>query len=122
MPPVTNLSRRRLLKGVATAIALPPLEAMFNPNGTLYAADIARGAAAKPQSRFLLWFNGNGITERYWMPTTTGADYEITPCLAPLAPFRNDIHVITGLDNPAARFPGPGNDHHRSMSALVSGS
>ena len=46
---------------------------------------------------------------------------ELTPCLAPLAPFRNDIHVITGLDNPAARLPGPGNDHHRSMSALVSG-
>jgi hypothetical protein len=56
------------------------------------------------------------------MPTATGADFEITPCLSPLAPFRNDIHVITGLDNPAARFPGPGNDHHRSMSALVSGS
>src|SRR6266404_2931635 len=123
MPSVTRLSRRRLLKGVATAIALPPLEGMFNLNGTLYAAEVKRGvAAAKPQTRFLLWFNGNGITERYWMPTTTGADYEITPCLAPLAPFRNDIHIITGLDNPAARLPGPGNDHHRSMSALVSGS
>src|SRR6267142_2893122 len=123
MPSVTRLSRRRLLKGVATAIALTPLEAMFNLNGTLYAAEVKRGvAAAKPQTRFLLWFNGNGITERYWMPTTTGADYEITPCLAPLAPFRNDIHIITGLDNPAARLPGPGNDHHRSMSALVSGS
>src|SRR5215813_5982664 len=121
MPSVTRLSRRRLLKGVATAVALPPLEAMFNLNGTLYAAEVKRDAA-KPQSRFLLWFNGNGITERYWMPTTTGADYEITPCLAPLAPFRDDIHVITGLDNPAARLPGPGNDHHRSMSALVSGS
>src|SRR5215813_9220791 len=120
MPSVTRLSRRRLLKGVATAVALPPLEAMFNLNGTLYAAEVKRDAA-KPQSRFLLWFNGNGITERYWMPTTTGADYEITPCLAPLAPFRDDIHVITGLDNPAARKPGPGNDHHRSMSALVSG-
>src|SRR5436190_1782218 len=123
MPSGIRLSRRRLLKGVATAIALPPLEAMFNLNGTLYAAEVKRGvAAAKPQTRFLLWFNGNGITERYWMPTTTGADYEITPCLAPLAPFRNDIHIITGLDNPAARLPGPGNDHHRSMSALVSGS
>ena len=108
MPSVTRLSRRRLLKSVATAIALPPLEAMFNLNGTLYAADVKRGvAAAKPQTRFLLWFNGNGITERYWMPTTTGADYEITPCLAPLAPFRDDIHIITGLDNPAARLPGP---------------
>src|SRR5438105_4605266 len=118
-----KLSRRRLLKGVATAIALPPLEAMFNSNGTLYAAEIKRGVqTANPETRFLLWFNGNGITERYWIPTTTGPDYELTPCLAPLAQFRTDIHIITGLDNPAARFPGPGNDHHRSMSALVSGS
>jgi Protein of unknown function (DUF1552) len=29
--------------------------------------------------------------------------------------------VISGLDNPAARLPGPGNDHHRAMSSLVSG-
>src|SRR5260370_9703789 len=108
MPLVTSLSRRRLLKGVATAIALPPLEAMFNPNGTLYAADVARDSAAKPQTRFLLWFNGNGITERYWIPTTTGAGYEITPCLAPLAPFRNDIHAITVLHNPPPRSPVPG--------------
>jgi Protein of unknown function (DUF1552) len=123
MPSGIKLSRRHLLRGVATAIALPPLEAMFNPNGTLYAAEIKRGpAAARPETRFVLWFNGNGITERYWIPTSTGPDYEMTPCLAPLAPFRNDIHVITGLDNPAARLPGPGNDHHRSMSALVSGS
>ena len=63
-----------LLRGVATAIALPPLEAMFNPNGTLYAAEIKRGAAAaEPETRFVLWFNGNGITERYWIPTDTGA-------------------------------------------------
>ena len=80
MPSAIKLSRRRLLKGVATAIALPPLEAMFNPNGTLYAAEIKRGVqAAKPETRFLLWFNGNGITERYWIPTTTGPDYELTP-------------------------------------------
>lgn len=108
------LSRRTLLKG----IALPPLAAMFNSAGTAYAA--TAGAQSRP-NRFVLWFNGNGIPEKYWIPVDTGADYILTPCLAPLAPFRNDIHVITGLDNPAARLPGPGNDHHRSMSALMTG-
>ena len=34
-------------------------------------------------------------------------NYHLTPCLAPLAPFRNDIHVISGLDNFAAGLPGP---------------
>ncbi|MBM3793665.1 MAG: DUF1552 domain-containing protein [Acidobacteria bacterium] len=119
---MTNvLSRRTLLKGFAVggraaALALPPLEAMFNATGTAYAAE-----QAPIESRFVFWFNGNGIPEKYWIPTETGADFVLTPCLAPLAPFRNDIHVITGIDSPAARMPGPGNDHHRSMSALVSG-
>jgi hypothetical protein len=109
-----------MLKGIATAVALPPLDAMFDPNGAAYAANRTT-ASVKPETRFVMWFNGNGVVEKYWIPAATGPDFEITPCLAPLAPFRQDIHVITGLDNPAARMPGPGNDHHRSMSALVSG-
>jgi hypothetical protein len=90
---------------------------MFNSNGTAYAATIGEAIP----TRFVLWFNGNGIPEKYWIPMETGPDYTLTPCLAPLAPLKEDIHVITGLDNPAARLPGPGNDHHRSMSALMSG-
>jgi hypothetical protein len=122
------VSRRRLLRGITAAgavvrIGLPPLESMFNAHGTAYAAGTGTGKVVqKPiPSRFVLWFNGNGIPERYWIPSETGDAYELTPCLSPLAPFRNDIHVISGLDNPAARMPGPGNDHHRSMSGLVTG-
>jgi hypothetical protein len=95
---------------------------MFNAAGTAYAA--APGAAGKLaeapiESRFVIWFNGNGIPERYWIPAETGANFRLTPCLAPLAPFRNDIHIITGLDNFAAGLPGPGNGHHNSMSGLM---
>lgn len=115
------LSRRRFLKGVgfagsAVKIGLPPLAAMFNAGGTAYAAD----KSAIP-ARFVLWFNGNGIPEKYWVPSETGSGFAFTPCLSPLAPYREDIHVITGLDSPAARLPGPGNSHYPSMSALVSG-
>jgi len=104
------LTRRTFLKGLSlgslpAVVALPPLEAVPEP--------------AEP--RLVLWFNGNGIPEKYWIPVESGAGYALTPCLAPLAPYRSDIHVITGLDNPAARLPGPGNDHHRSMSALMTG-
>src|SRR5438445_12211021 len=51
----------------------------------------------------------------------TGPDFEFTPCLNPLAPFRKDIHIITGLASPAERLPRPGNTHYPSMSALFSG-
>jgi hypothetical protein len=119
------LDRRTFLKGSSLTgalirIGLPPLEAMFNPNGTAYAAP-APGAAAVPvESRFLMWFNGNGIPERYWIPTETGANYELTPCLAPFEPVKEYIHVLSGIDNPTARIPGPGNGQTNSMSGLVS--
>src|SRR5689334_18935993 len=123
----SRISRRRLLRGLTLSggawIGLPPLVAMFNSAGSAYAAEPTRGgkvAEAPIESRFVLWFNGNGIPERYWIPAETGANYNLTPCLAPLAPFRNDIHVITGLDNFAAGLPGPGNGHHNSMSGLMS--
>lgn len=114
-------SRRVLLKGMTLAgaritVGLPPLVSMFNSIGTTYAAE----ATTKPiETRFVLWFNGNGIPERYWIPTAEGTDYEITPCLAPLAPWRKDVHVLSGLDNAAAN--GKGNGHTNSMSSLMTG-
>jgi hypothetical protein len=117
-----RVSRRRFLKGVTAAgsaitVGLPPLVAMFNSTGTAYAAPA--GTPGPIENRFVLWFNGNGIPERYWIPAEAGSDFRLTPCLAPLAPFRDDIHVLSGLDNAAAGLPGPGNGHHNSMSGLM---
>jgi hypothetical protein len=102
------------LGGSAIRVGLPPLAAMFNSSGTAYA-----GKTGMPR-RFVMWFNGNGIPEKYWIPSQTGTAFEFTACLNPLAPYRNDIHVVTGLDSAAARVPQPGNSHYPSMSALVS--
>ena len=107
------------LSGAAISIGLPAFESQFNASGTAYAAE--SGAAQPIETRFVLWFNGNGIIEKYWIPREDGANYEMPPCLQPLARFRQDIHVLSGVDNPAARLPGPGNGHHNSMSGLVSG-
>jgi len=104
--------------GAPIVVGLPPLVSMFNSVGTAYAApvDAARKAI---ESRFVLWFNGNGIPERYWIPSEEGTGYRMTPCLSPLAPFRKDIHVLSGVDNAAAN--GMGNGHTNSMSGLMSG-
>src|SRR6202451_2087426 len=121
-------SRRALLKGLTAAgaqivVGLPPLVSMFNSTGTAYAATPATTKAPlveKPiETRFVLWFNGNGIPERYWIPTEEGSDYELTPCLAPLAAWRKDVHVLSGVDNAAAS--GKGNGHTNSMSGLMTG-
>ena len=121
-----HLSRRKFLKGVSLSgavvrVGLPPLAAMFNSNGTAYAAASKVTGAAPIESRFLLWFNGNGIPERYWIPRETGPDYELTPCLAPLASVRNYVHVISGIDNVAARLSGQGNGHFSALCGLMTG-
>src|SRR5215470_8980355 len=120
---ITNrvrFSRRSLLKGLTATgsrivVGLPPLVSMFNSHGTAYAAET--GLEKPIESRFVLWFNGNGIPERYWIPYEEGAHYEMTPCLSPLAPFRSEFHVLSGVDNAAAK--GMGNGHTNSMSGLM---
>jgi hypothetical protein len=122
-----QLSRRKFLKGVslsgaAVRVGLPPLAAMFNASGTAYAAATTRNAAgAAIDTRFLLWFNGNGIPERYWIPRETGPNYELTACLSPLASVRNYVHVISGIDNVAARLGGQGNGHFSALCGLMTG-
>ncbi|MBK5294503.1 MAG: DUF1552 domain-containing protein [Acidobacteriia bacterium] len=105
--------------GSPVVIGLPPLVSMFNSHGTAYAAPGPTSGEKAIESRFVLWFNGNGIPERYWIPSEEGSQYNMTPCLSPLAPFRGDFHVLSGVDNAAAK--GMGNGHTNSMSGLMSG-
>jgi hypothetical protein len=120
-----ELSRRKFLKGIsmsgaAVQIGLPPLMAMFNGNGTAYAAAAAAKSAAI-DTRFLLWFNGNGIPERYWIPRETGANYELTACLEPLGRVRDYVHVLSGVDNVAAKLNGQGGGHFGALCGLMTG-
>src|SRR3954453_7812249 len=118
-----RLSRRIFLKGLTAAhtpivVGVPPLVAMFNSHGTAYAAEarIETAPAAVPaiDKRYVLWFNGNGIPERYWIPSSTGSDYDITPCLSPIARLRDDVLVLSSLDNTYG-----GNGHPQSLCALM---
>jgi len=103
------LNRRTFLRGVlgggAVAIALPPLEAFFDDNGVAYALD---GTFPK---RFGLFFWGNGILPDRWIPQTVGPDWELTPQLAPLAPIKDHVTLISGMEvktgNPVAHISGP---------------
>ena len=79
-----ELSRRTFLKGVGLSgavirVGLPAFDAMFNPSGTAYAASAANRFTTEPiESRFVLWFNGNGVIEKYWIPRQDGPNYEVT--------------------------------------------
>jgi hypothetical protein len=92
----TIINRRHLLRGIlggaAVSLALPPLDAMFNSNGTAY-------AAGEPAPKRLgIWFWGNGVRPDRFFPTTVGRNWEMTEELAPLAHLRDDFTLVTGLD------------------------
>jgi hypothetical protein len=118
-----RLSRRFFLKGLTVTnapvvLGLPPLISMFNSSGTAYAAATKTNKAAPIDKRFVLWFNGNGIPERYWIPGDEGPDYDMTACLSPLARLRDSVHIVSGLDNSAivnTAFDG----HQTATSALL---
>ena len=119
-----RLSRRFFLKGftlshVPVVLGLPPLISMFNSVGTAYAAEADPTKKTTPfERRFVLWFNGNGIPERYWIPDRTGPDYDVTGCLTPIARLHDHVHVLSGMDNSAVGNAA-GDGHSTSMSALM---
>lgn len=82
-----SISRRTLLRGMGAAIALPFLDAMAP----------AAKAAAKPANRFLTFYVPNGMAMEYWSPKGEGTAFELSPILEPLAPFKDQMLVFSGL-------------------------
>ncbi len=85
------LPRRTVLRGLGAAVALPFLDAML-PVFSL------RGlGAAKPVHRFQTFYVPNGMAMEYWSPKGEGSGFELSPILEPLAPYRNQMLVLSGL-------------------------
>ena len=85
------ISRRTVLQGFGAALALPYLDAM-NP-----AFPSLRAPAAGPIHRFQAFYVPNGMAMPYWTPATAGKNFEFTPILKPLEPFRDQTMVLSGL-------------------------
>ena len=94
------ISRRRMLRGLGAALALPHLEIMAAPAKA--PASASAPAVAGAPMRLLCVFQPNGVYPKAWDVKGTGADYEFSPILSPLAGLRDDLLVVSGLDNSAA--------------------
>jgi hypothetical protein len=55
-------------------------------------------AAARPAHRFLAFYVPNGMAMEYWAPKGEGRAFELSPILQPLAPFKNQMLVLTGIN------------------------
>jgi hypothetical protein len=114
--PRKALHRRTVLRGMfGTAVALPLLEAM-SPNAK--AADVAAAA----RKRFQVMYTPNGYIMQNFRPTAVGTNYEITPILKPLEPYRDKFAVLGGFDHVQAEALGDGaGDHARCCGTFLTG-
>ena len=89
-----QLSRRTVLRGVGAALALPFLEAM---SPTRFSALYGLAPVKRPH-RFQTIYVPNGMAMEYWTPKGEGRNFELSPILEPLAPFKDQMLVLSGID------------------------
>ncbi len=87
-----RLHRRRFLRSGGVMLALPLLDILL--------AKSARATEPPKPRRMLLISNNLGVLPKSLFPQATGCDYELSPYIAPLAEFRNDFTVFSGLSHP----------------------
>ena len=117
-----HLDRRTVLRGMGATIALPFLDAMVaaqtplrKSKVRLAAIEIVHGAAGSTVE---------GVKKHYWSPVKEGADFEFTPSLKSLEPFREYVTVVSNTDLANAapmELAEEGGDHNRSSSVYLTG-
>jgi len=93
------ISRRTFLRGAGVAVGLPLLDAMI-PASTALAQTAAK---AVPHMGFIYFPHGAIMGQ--WTPAKEGTDFEITPILKPLEPFKKQLTIISGTANKQAYGP-----------------
>src|SRR5690606_17162977 len=71
-----QLSRRHLLRGAGTVMALPLLESMVPA--------LAAQPLAAPRSRLACIYIAHGAVMKYWTPSGDGSGFEFSPTLKSL--------------------------------------
>ena len=86
-----SIPRRTFVRGLGVGVALPLLDAMVP------ALTQAAQTAAKPQLRAGFVYIPHGVIMKEWTPVAAGRDFEFTPILKPLEPFRDSVVVVSNL-------------------------
>jgi hypothetical protein len=110
-----HISRRSMLRGTGAALALPVLDAMT----PALSAETDRPI----RLQFIQTPNGMMNLKNEWTPKTEGAGWEMTRTLEPLADFRDQMIIPSGLDSQQAAGLNfeVGGDHPRACTAWLTG-
>src|SRR5437762_10558923 len=116
------LPRRTFLRGLGATLALPLLDSMV--------PRVSAVGPAKAPIRLGYVYTPNGIIGAcdksprpfMWTPKTTGANFEFSPTMKALEPYREQINVFSGLAQVTGRALGDGpGDHARATATFLTG-
>src|SRR5262249_44879054 len=119
-----RLPRRTFLQGLGTAVALPLLDSM------LPAFSTSTHAAGRSPVRLGYVYTPTGITGAcdksprpfMWTRRSAGPNFEFSPTMKALEPFREQINVFSGLAQVTGRALGDGpGDHARATATFLTG-
>jgi hypothetical protein len=111
-----GIPRRTVLRGIGTTVALPLLDAM-SPALTALAQTAATGIR-----RLGIVYHPHGMVDYNWNPKGVGSSYETSIILQPLAPFRDQLLIVSNLANRQADALGDGaGDHARASGGYLTG-
>jgi hypothetical protein len=69
------------------------------------AATALAQTVARPRPRLGFIYFPHGAIMNQWTPAQEGRDFELTPILKPLEPFKKQLTIVSGLENKAAIAP-----------------
>jgi hypothetical protein len=107
------VARRTFLRGAGAALSLPFLDSMVPAFASEAGRPIRMAFIEVP----------NGIMMDRWTPATEGKGFATTPVLEPVAGFRDNMLILSGLDqNESEAWPTDvGGDHPRACTAWLTG-
>ena len=125
---ITNktLPRRTFLRGLGTTLALPKLDSKV----PAFALRASARQARTPPVRLGYVYTPNGIIgcsdkspkPFMWTPKTIGANFEFSPTMKALEPYREYVNVFSGLAQVTGRALGDGpGDHARATATFLTG-
>lgn len=103
-------SRRAFLGCAAGGLALPWFESL--------AWATSSSATPQPPTRMAVLFFPNGVWRDSWIPTQEGAGFELPFSLTPLAPVRDEVLVISGLEK---KHSHDGDGHYAKTANFLTG-
>ncbi len=122
-----HISRRTVLKGMGVTVALPFLDAMV-PARTAYAKTEAAASASKQRLVAMEMVHGSagstaiGVQKHLFAPEKVGREFDLSVTLEPLAPFKDDLTIISNTDvhnAEAFTLPEIGGDHFRASAVFL---